>query len=248
VDVATNATNLSNQALVSYANQIGVNTTANNATTITPVAASVAATAGTPQSASTGAQFTTDLQATVRDGANNLMQGVLVTFTAPGSGASGTFPGAQLTATATTNASGIATAPHFTANATVGGPYTVTGTVSGVATPAAFSLTNVSTNVSVTINVPAGITFTMDGNPQTGSQTLSLAPGNHTLATTSPQSTGAGSQAVFAGWSDSGAISHTINVVSSVTITGTFTTQYQFGSVGESCGGWDGKSRQRLIL
>src|SRR5260370_2324319 len=67
----------------------------------------------------------------------------------------------------------------------------------------------------------------MDGNPQTGSQTLSLAPGNHTLATTTPQSTGVGSQAVFAGWSDSGAISHSINVVSPVTITGTFTTQFQ---------------------
>jgi len=73
---------------------------------------------------------------------------VTVTFTAPGSGASGTFVGSA-TATAVTNASGIATAPAFTANAVAGG-FTVTATVAGVATPANFSLTNTAASTAIT--------------------------------------------------------------------------------------------------
>ncbi len=74
------------------------------------------------------------------------MNGVVVTFAAPTSGASGTFAGAVNTAT--TNANGVATAPVFTANGTAGGPYSVTASVSGVTNPASFSLTNLppSTN------------------------------------------------------------------------------------------------------
>jgi len=65
-----------------------------------------------------------------------------VTFTAPGSGASGTFAGTgTATATAVTNSSGVATAPAFTANGTAGG-YAVTASVAGVGTSASFSLTN----------------------------------------------------------------------------------------------------------
>jgi len=55
--------------------------------------------------------------------------GVTVTFTGPSSGARGTFAGGTTTATATTNSSGVATAPTFTANGTTG-TYTVTATVS----------------------------------------------------------------------------------------------------------------------
>src|SRR5258706_1219338 len=84
--------------------------------------------------------FATQLQATVRDASNNPVNGVTVTFTAPTSGASGTFAGGVNTAT--TNAQGVATAAVFTANGTVGGPYNVTAAVAGVTTPASFSLTN----------------------------------------------------------------------------------------------------------
>src|SRR5262245_63858041 len=63
--------------------------------------------AGTPQSTVVSTAFGTALQALVKDGSSNPVSGVTVTFTAPGSGASGTFPGASLTATATTNPSGI---------------------------------------------------------------------------------------------------------------------------------------------
>ena len=96
--------------------------------------------------------FATALAATVKDASSNPVSGVTVTFTAPGSGASGTFSGGLTTATATTNSSGVATAPTFTANGTTG-TYTVTATVSGVATPANFNLTN-------TAGTPASITAT----------------------------------------------------------------------------------------
>ncbi len=101
----------------------------------------ITATAGTPQSATVGTVFATALQATVRDASNNPVSGATVTFTAPGSGASGTFNGSS---TVTTNSSGVATAPTFTANS-VAGSYTVTASVSGITTPASFSLTNTAT-------------------------------------------------------------------------------------------------------
>ena len=62
-------------------------------------------------------------------------------FSAPATGASGTFSGAGLVATATTNESGIGTAPDFVANLTAG-TYTVTATSAGVSSPALFALTN----------------------------------------------------------------------------------------------------------
>ena len=84
----------------------------------------------------------------------------------------------------------------------------------------------------VTINVPAGISYTFNSQTVTGSQTFQVAPGNYTLSTTTPQSLGAGSRAVFASWSDAGAISHSVTVgASALTITGSFTTQYQLTTV-----------------
>ena len=79
----------------------------------------------------------------------------------------------------------------------------------------------------VTINVPAGLQFTFNGTAYTGSQTINIAPGTYALSTASPQSTGAGSQAVFVSWSDGGGLSHQVVVgPSSISITGTFQTQY----------------------
>src|SRR5260221_695004 len=74
--------------------------------------ASIVSIAGTPQSSAVTAAFATALQALVRDAFSNPISGVSVTFTAPGSGASGTFGGS---ATVTTNASGVATAPALPA-------------------------------------------------------------------------------------------------------------------------------------
>src|SRR5947207_3047381 len=83
--------------------------------------------------------FAAPLVATVKDAGGNPVASVTVTFTAPGTGASGSFAGGVNTAT--TNGSGVATSATFTANNVAGGPYTVTASVAGVATPANFSLT-----------------------------------------------------------------------------------------------------------
>jgi uncharacterized protein (TIGR03437 family) len=109
--------------------------------TVVGPASSVSATAGAGQSATINTAFPTALQVTVRDFLGNPVPNVTVIFTAPGTGASGTFPGPALSATATTNNAGVATAPAFTANGTIG-PVKVTATAAGVVTPAIFSLTN----------------------------------------------------------------------------------------------------------
>ncbi|MFD9820198.1 hypothetical protein ACFWW0_14905, partial [Streptomyces violascens] len=105
--------------------------------------AEIATSSGTPQSTSVSTPFSTALTALVTDGEGNAVSGEPVTFTAPTSGASGTFPGDVTTATATTDAEGKAIAPTFTANGTAGS-YTVTASVASVSTPASFSLTNAS--------------------------------------------------------------------------------------------------------
>jgi hypothetical protein len=127
------------------------------------VPASIAATSGTPQSATVSKPFSTALQATVKDGNNNPISGVTVTFAVPVSGPSASSTGAT---TAVTNSNGVATASPLTANG-IAGTYVVTATVSGVAAPANFSLTNVAvvvgggslygsgTSVSTTMNLTA---------------------------------------------------------------------------------------------
>ena len=108
------------------------------------VGPSVSATAGTSQSTTVNTAFTTALQVTVSSGGNPV-SGATVTFTAPGTGASGSFS-TGTTATAQTNASGVATAPTLTANSQMGG-YSVTASVTGAGTPASFSLTNTAAAV-----------------------------------------------------------------------------------------------------
>lgn len=117
------------------------NPTAFSLTNNAGTAASITATAGTPQAAAIQTTFATALQATVRDGSGNGVPGVAVTFTAPGAGASGTFSAGGASVVVLTNASGVATATAFTAN-TKSGSYAVNATVTGVGTPATFSLTN----------------------------------------------------------------------------------------------------------
>jgi hypothetical protein len=59
------------------------------------------------------------LQVTVADKYGNPVSGVSVTFTAPASGASGTFSNGKNSITVTTNASGVAS-EQFTANKSKG--------------------------------------------------------------------------------------------------------------------------------
>jgi uncharacterized protein (TIGR03437 family) len=104
-------------------------------------AAQISAKSGSGQSAATGAAFANSLVAAVTDVSGNPIPGIQVTFTAPGSGASGTFAGGATTATVGTDSGGLATAPAFTANSTAGS-YQVTASFLSAATPAAFALTN----------------------------------------------------------------------------------------------------------
>jgi len=122
------------------------------------VPAVVQAVGGTPQTTVVGTQFALPLSAKVVDGTNTPLPGVSVTFTAPSSGATATFTvSGTSTETDITNGNGVATSSILTANSTTGS-YTVNATVTGVAAPAAFNLTNTGPTPSAVI--PTG------GTPQ----------------------------------------------------------------------------------
>ncbi len=116
--------------------------------------ANITPTAGTPQSAPVGTAFGTNLKATVTDTNSNPVPNINVTFTAPASGASGTFAGNVMSVTVATDSSGIATAPVFTTNSTAGA-YSVTAST-GVGS-ASFTLTNTQ---APTITSANSTTFT----------------------------------------------------------------------------------------
>jgi len=121
-----------------------------------PATASISATAGTPQSATVNTAFATQLKATVRDAGNATISGAGVTFSAPASGASGTFPGPVTSVTVISDGSGVATAPVFTANSTTG-TYNVTATSGPVNTT--FSLTNLAQSAThFSVSAPATVT------------------------------------------------------------------------------------------
>lgn len=131
-------------------------TSRNSFPAIDPVV-QVTAQSGSPQSHAINGAFGTLLVAMVTS--NGLpASGVVVNFTAPATGASGTFgPKGGNTATATTDSNGLATSTLFTANGKVG-IYTVTASAPGAAAVALFDLTN-------TAGAPASVTVTA-GNTQ----------------------------------------------------------------------------------
>ena len=227
--VATAAVFTANATAGSYgvtASVSGVGTSASFSLTNTAGApASITATAGTPQSTAISMAFGTNLQVTVKDGGNNLLSGVTVTFGAPGSGASGNFAGGVVTAT--TNASGVATAAVFMANATAGS-YSVTASASGIGTPASFALTN-------TVGAPASITATA-GTPQSATINTAFATnlsatvkdaGNNPLSgiTVTFATPGSGASGSFAG----GVVTATTNT-SGVATAAVFTANATAGS------------------
>ena len=99
---------------------------------------------GTPQSTSVGTAFPTALEVTVKDYLGNPASGVVVRFTAPGSGASAVLS----SATAVTNAYGVASVTA-TANS-IAGSYAVTAIVGDGSggLSGQFSLTNLSEEAS----------------------------------------------------------------------------------------------------
>jgi hypothetical protein len=87
-------------------------------------------------------------------------------------------------------------------------------------------VTNNAMSVTVQAN-PPGLSFAVDGTNYGSAQSFNWPPGsNHTIATTTPQSGGAGVQSVWSSWSDGGAISHTVSPTISTNYTANFTTQY----------------------
>jgi len=109
-------------------------------------APSVTATSGTKQSAPAGTVFGAPLSVTVMSNGSPA-GGVSVIFTAPASGASGTFKNRMATETDTTGSDGVAISSAFTANKTQG-TYAVTAMAAGDPSLAQFHLTN--TNASTT--------------------------------------------------------------------------------------------------
>lgn len=104
----------------------------------------IEATGGTTQSTGLNHPFPSHLTGVVKDSSNSVLSGVVVTFTAPGSGASATFSNNSNVITATSNASGVVDSGAVIAN-NVDGTYTVTATAPGVITSAVYTLTNVET-------------------------------------------------------------------------------------------------------
>jgi hypothetical protein len=139
--VATSASFAANDSAGSYSVAASAAGVAEGATfSLTNLGpASIVAVAGTTQSARINRTFQDGLEVFVEDANGQGVPGVTVTFTAPTSGASGTFAGNQNTAV--TDSYGDADSSAFTANGTAGS-YSVLATVAGVANPASFSLTN----------------------------------------------------------------------------------------------------------
>ncbi len=105
------------------------------------------------------------LVATVLDPDGTPLAGATITFAAPDTGASGTFPDGSTTTTAITDANGIATSPTLTANDTVGN-YTATATAAFADVSATFALTNDPAAATATpaVATPAG-TLPATGGP-----------------------------------------------------------------------------------
>jgi sugar lactone lactonase YvrE len=94
---------------------------------------------GSPARSATVGTAYGPLSVKVTDVFGNSVSGVSVTFTAPGTGAGGTFGGGPTTDTETTDANGVATSQAFTAG-TLAGSFTVTAAIGSPT--ASFQLTN----------------------------------------------------------------------------------------------------------
>ena len=123
--------------------------------TNTPGAASVVTySSGTGQSTTINSAFAQPLVVTVTDSFGNLVSGATVTYTGPTTG-----PGISQTVTAQSVA-GIASTP-VTANASIGGPYTVKASV-GTSSNAQFSLTNQApAPAAIAVSLGSGQTTTI---------------------------------------------------------------------------------------
>jgi len=118
----------------------------------------IAAVAGTPQSAKVGQAFATDLVVQVLEGTPTgscPAAGVEVTFSTPSSGPSASFNGGALSVSVETGQDGEATAPTLYANGLVGS-YTVTASASVTSAVASFSLANTTVGAPALVQATSG--------------------------------------------------------------------------------------------
>jgi adhesin/invasin len=74
---------------------------------------------------------------------------------------------------------------------------------------------------------PAGRTIIVDDSAYAAPQTFNwLLNSSHTIATTTPQQVAGSIRYLFTGWSDGGALSHSVTVTKDSVLTAAFTTQY----------------------
>ena len=213
-------------------------------------AASVSVASGSGQSATVGTTFGAALVARITDANGNPISGALITFTAPASGASGTFGGGVNTAT--TNTSGLATSANFTANATFGN-YLVSASIGATSTN--FTLTNAQAgtattlvSTSTTAQVGQSVTFTATvaatGTPvvpvgsvsflDSSNGVVSCTSGSSTLdatgkATCTTSFAGAGTFGVKAAYAGNASFAASTSATTTETISG-FTTISSFAT------------------
>jgi sugar lactone lactonase YvrE len=108
--------------------------------TIPSVPTTITIKAGNIQTTNPLAPFATPLQVVITDQNGVAVSGVSVTFNTPATGATGTFTGATNIAIVTTDATGTATAPTLTAQATLG-QFSVSAAVAVIPTAATFTET-----------------------------------------------------------------------------------------------------------
>ena len=187
--------------------------------------ASITATGGTPQTASTGAAFPSVLKADVLDAdGNHTGNGLLVTFTAPPTEPTARFSGSA-TYQSTVQSTG-ATSSAVTAGQ-VGGSYSVTATAPGVPGQAVFSLTNIApiphlsclpTTGPTQVGVAYSATCTASGG--TSPYTWSINPGTLPAGVNLNSTTGT-SVTVSGSPTSSGSYSYTVKVTDSASQTAT---------------------------
>ena len=208
----------------------GVSTSAKfSLTNLAGPPAKIVATSGSGQSVGVTGKFGTALSATVTDAGGNPVSGAQVTFTAPTTGASGTFTSNANTYVATTNASGLAAVPNtvsFTAN-TIAGAFSVSATVTGVSTPATFSLTNTPA-AAASIVATTGATQSAAINTAYGTMAATVSDQFGNLLTTGtvtftlvPGSNGAGGKF---------ATTTAVNIVNGIATASTLTANTTVGS------------------
>ena len=164
---------------------------------------SFSATSGSSQSTPVNTAFAAPLIATVSSASGEPVGGAVVTFTAPASGASGTFTGNVTTVSITTDAGGIATSPTFTANGTAGGTYDVVASCGGTLPTVSFALTNLKGTQTIAFDALPNKTFgdpdfTVTAMASSGLPVSFAATGQCTLAVNTVHLTGEGACTITA--------------------------------------------------